>query len=93
VRQVTDLTRAGPQTSGVALARAFASEHDEDTGERPNRDTPYIASRIAMSRTPLTPLKALPALKPDHLFEMTLEPATGSTTRQVLFKSNTAQAL
>jgi hypothetical protein len=86
---VTDLTRAGPRTSGVALVPAFASEQDEETSERPNRDTPYIAGRIAMSRTPLTPLKDLPVLKPDQLFEMTLEPAT----RPVLFKGNTAQAL
>jgi hypothetical protein len=42
-----------------------------------------------MSRTPFTPLKDLPALRPDQLFEMTLEPATGP----VLFKGNTAQAL
>ena len=42
-------------------------------------------------------LKDLPALKPDQLFEMTLEPATGSPTGRptgpVLFKGNTAQAL
>ena len=49
------------------------------------------------ARTLQLSLKDLPAPRPDQLFEITLEPATGSPTGRptgpVLFKGNTALAL
>ena len=49
------------------------------------------------ARTLTLSLKDLPPPKPDQLFELTLEPATGSPTGRptgpILFKGNTALAL
>ena len=64
----------------------------------PSRERgPVSVGLMDRARTLPLSLKDLPATKPDQLFEMTLEPATGSPTGRptgpVLFKGNTALAL
>jgi anti-sigma-K factor RskA len=64
----------------------------------PSRERgPVSVGLMDRARSLTLSLKDLPAPKPDQLFEMTLEPATGSPTGRptgpVLFKGNTAQAL
>ena len=64
----------------------------------PSRERgPVSVGLMNQARTLTLSLKDLPAPKPDQLFELTLEPATGSPTGRptgpVLFKGNTALAL
>ena len=64
----------------------------------PSRERgPVSVGLMNQARTLSLSLKDLPATKPDQLFEITLEPATGSPigrpTGPVLFKGNTALAL
>jgi len=64
----------------------------------PSRERgPVSVGLMDRARSLTLSLKDLPAPKPDQLFELTLEPATGSPTGRptgpVLFKGNTAQAL
>ena len=64
----------------------------------PSRERgPVSIGLMSQARTLTLSLKDLPALKPDQLFELTLEPATGSPTGRptgpVLFKGNAALAL
>ena len=64
----------------------------------PNRERgPVSVGLMNQARTLQLSLKDLPAPGPNQLFEITLEPATGSPTGRptgpVLFKGNTAQAL
>lgn len=64
----------------------------------PSRERgPVSVGLMNQARTLELSLKDLPAPKPDQLFELTLEPATGSPTGRptgpVLFKGNTATAL
>jgi anti-sigma-K factor RskA len=64
----------------------------------PSRERgPVSVGLMNQARTLTLSLKDLPAPKPDQLFELTLEPATGSPTGRptgpILFKGNTALAL
>ena len=64
----------------------------------PSRERgPVSVGLMSQARTLQLSLKDLPAPGPDQLFEITLEPATGSPTGRptgpVLFKGNTALAL
>jgi anti-sigma-K factor RskA len=64
----------------------------------PSRERgPVSVGLMDRARTLTLSLKDLPATRPDQLFEITLEPATGSPTGRptgpVLFKGNTALAL
>jgi anti-sigma-K factor RskA len=64
----------------------------------PSRERgPVSVGLMDKARSLTLSLKDLPAPKPDQLFELTLEPATGSPTGRptgpVLFKGNTALAL
>ncbi|AMN40103.1 anti-sigma factor [Rhodoplanes sp. Z2-YC6860] len=64
----------------------------------PSRERgPVSVGLMDRARSLTLSLKDLPAPKPDQLFEMTLEPATGSPTGRptgpILFKGNTAEAL
>ena len=64
----------------------------------PSRERgPVSVGLMDRARTLQLSLKDLPPPRPDQLFEMTLEPATGSPTGRptgpVLFKGNTALAL
>jgi anti-sigma-K factor RskA len=64
----------------------------------PSRERgPVSVGLMNQARTLQLSLKDLPAPRPDQLFEITLEPATGSPTGRptgpVLFKGNTALAL
>jgi len=64
----------------------------------PSRERgPVSVGLMNQARSMTLSLKDLPAPKPDQLFELTLEPATGSPTGRptgpVLFKGNTALAL
>ena len=64
----------------------------------PSRERgPVSVGLMDRARTLQLSLKDLPAPRPDQLFELTLEPATGSPTGRptgpVLFKGNTALAL
>ncbi len=64
----------------------------------PSRERgPVSVGLMDRARSLTLSLKDLPAPKPDQLFEMTLEPATGSPTGRptgpVLFKGNAALAL
>jgi len=64
----------------------------------PSRERgPVSVGLTDRARTLALQLKDLPATRPDQLFEITLEPATGSPTGRptgpVLFKGNTALAL
>ena len=64
----------------------------------PSRERgPVSVGLMDRARTLTLSLKDLPAPKPDQLFEITLEPATGSPTGRptgpILFKGNTALAL
>ena len=64
----------------------------------PSRERgPVSVGLMDQARRLTLSLKDLPAPKPDQLFELTLEPATGSPTGRptgpVLFKGNTALAL
>jgi anti-sigma-K factor RskA len=64
----------------------------------PSRERgPVSVGLMSRAQTLQLSLKDLPAPKPDQLFELTLEPATGSPTGRptgpVLFKGNTALAL
>ena len=64
----------------------------------PSRERgPVSVGLMDQARTLQLSLKDLPATEPDQLFEITLEPATGSPTGRptgpVLFKGNTALAL
>jgi anti-sigma-K factor RskA len=64
----------------------------------PSRERgPVSVGLMNRIRTLELSLKDLPAPKPDQLFELTLEPATGSPTGRptgpILFKGNTATAL
>lgn len=64
----------------------------------PSRERgPVSVGLMNQARTLQLSLKDLPAPKPDQLFEITLEPATGSPTGRptgpVLFKGNTSLAL
>ena len=64
----------------------------------PSRERgPVSVGLMDQARSLTLSLKDLPAPKPDQLFELTLEPATGSPTGRptgpVLFKGNTALAL
>jgi anti-sigma-K factor RskA len=64
----------------------------------PSRERgPVSVGLMSRAQTLQLSLKDLPAPKPDQLFELTLEPATGSPTGRptgpILFKGNTALAL
>ena len=64
----------------------------------PSRERgPVSVGLMNQARTLTLSLKDLPMPRPDQLFEITLEPATGSPTGRptgpVLFKGNTALAL
>ena len=64
----------------------------------PSRERgPVSVGLMNQARSMTLSLKDLPAPKPDQLFELTLEPATGSPTGRptgpILFKGNTALAL
>jgi anti-sigma-K factor RskA len=64
----------------------------------PSRERgPVSVGLMERARTLTLSLKDLPTTRPDQLFEITLEPATGSPTGRptgpVLFKGNTALAL
>jgi anti-sigma-K factor RskA len=64
----------------------------------PSRERgPVSVGLMNQARTLTLSLKDLPATRTDQLFEITLEPATGSPTGRptgpVLFKGNTALAL
>jgi anti-sigma-K factor RskA len=64
----------------------------------PSRERgPVSVGLMDRARSLTLSLKDLPATRPDQLFEITLEPATGSPTGRptgpVLFKGNTALAL
>jgi anti-sigma-K factor RskA len=64
----------------------------------PSRERgPVSVGQMSRAQTLQLSLKDLPPPKPDQLFELTLEPATGSPTGRptgpILFKGNTALAL
>ena len=77
---------------------AIATENALEVWTLPSRERgPVSVGLMQRARTLQLQLKDLPAPGPDQLFEITLEPATGSPTGRptgpVLFKGNTALAL